>query len=95
MKTDQDIPEATRRVRLWEQHLQSVLLALITAALIFAATSLVDAKALQATLVAQIAALSNQVARLEGSVSTVQANHVSRTEFMVHEQRLQTLEKRK
>lgn len=84
--------EIDRKVRLWEQHGQTIMLAVITAALAFAAKTMWDANALQATMVAKIEALSSQLARLESSMSEMQAQYITRSEFNGHEQRLQRLE---
>lgn len=84
-----------RRISVWEQHGQSLMLAVITAALFFASKTLWDANAVQATMIVKIEALATQVAKLEGAVTAMQANYVTRGEFAVHEQRIQTLEQRK
>lgn len=88
------IDSGTTKAQTWERHGQSLLLALITSALVFTAKTLFDSNAMQATLVARIEALSNQVARLEGAVTSMQAQYVTRAEFSIHEQRIQGLEAR-
>jgi outer membrane murein-binding lipoprotein Lpp len=85
--------DTDRKVRLWEQHGQSILLAVITGVLFYCGNALIDAKAAQATMSSEIKAMAAQVARLEGSVTAMQSNFVTRPEFGVHEQRLQTLER--
>ncbi len=79
----------------WERHGQTIMLSVITMVLAFSAKTLWDANAIQATMAERIAALSNQVAKLEGAVSSMQANYVTRAEFAVHEQRIQSIEQRK
>lgn len=88
------VETATAKVQAWERHGQSILLAVITSALLFTSKTLWDANSLQATLVARVEALSNQVARLEGAVTSMQAQYVTRAEFSIHEQRIQGLEAR-
>lgn len=46
--------ETERRFRLWEQHGQTIMLAVITGALMFASKALWDNNAVQATMVAEI-----------------------------------------
>mgnify|MGYP000382039745 CR=1 FL=1 len=87
--TTQDEPTAAS---LWEQHGQTLLLSVITAVLLFASKTLWDANAVQASMITKIEHLSTQVSRLEGAVTAMQANYVTRGEFAVHEQRIQTLE---
>ena len=87
--------ETERRIRLWEQHGQSIILAVILGVLAFTAKTLWDSNSIQAGMVEKIASLSNQVAKLEGAVSTMQQQYVTRAEFAVHEQRIQSLESRK
>lgn len=77
---------------IWEQHGQTLLLSVITAVLLFASKTLWDANAMQATMIEKIGSLTNQVARLEGAVSSMQASYITRGEFVVHEQRIQSIE---
>ena len=85
-------PPNRRETSVWEQHGQSLLLAVITAVLMFASKTLWDSNAIQASMIEKISGLSTQVARLEGAVSAMQANYVTRGEFAVHEQRIQSIE---
>lgn len=87
--------ETERRFRLWEQHGQTIMLAVITGALMFASKALWDNNAVQATMVAEIKHLTTQVAELKGAMNSMQASYITRAEFAVHEQRLQALEARK
>lgn len=77
---------------IWEQHGQTLLLSIITAVLLFASKTLWDANAIQASMIVKIEALAAQVSRLEGAVTAMQANYVTRGEFAVHEQRIQSIE---
>ena len=81
--------EVAEKVALWEKHGQTIMLAVITGVLAFSAKTLWDSNAIQATMVARIDSLTNQVAKLEGAVSAMQQQYVTRSEFAVHEQRIQ------
>jgi hypothetical protein len=87
--------ETDRKVRLWEQHGQSIMLAVITGVLFYASNALVDAKAAQASMVSEMKAMAAQMQRLEGAVSAMQLHYATRAEFLVHEQRIQSLEAKK
>ena len=84
--------EIDRKVRLWEQHGQSIMLAVITGVLAYSANALVDAKTAQASMAAELKSMSAQMQRLEGAVSAMQLQYVTRGEFAVHEQRIQAME---
>lgn len=84
--------ETDRRVRVWEQHGQSIMLAVITGVLAYSANALVEAKTAQASMITEVRGLSAQVQRLEGAVTAMQLQYVTRGEFAVHEQRIQKLE---
>jgi hypothetical protein len=83
---------ADKKVKVWEQHGQTIMLFVITAVLGFASKTLWDANAVQATMVAEIRSLTSNVARLEGALSAMQQQYVSRNEFAIHEQRIQRVE---
>lgn len=74
-------PEVLRRLNMWEQHGQTIMLGVITAALLFTARTLYDSNAVQSSLLARIDALSAQVAHLEGALSQMQVQNVTRPEF--------------
>ena len=85
-------PPNRRDASIWEQHGQTLLLSVITAVLLFASKTLWDSNAIQASMIEKISGLATQVARLEGAVSAMQANYVTRGEFAIHEQRIQNME---
>lgn len=85
-------PTNRRAASIWEQHGQTLLLSVITAVLLFASKTLWDSNAIQASMIEKISGLATQVARLEGAVSAMQANYVTRGEFAAHEQRIQNIE---
>lgn len=86
--------EATRRKgSIIEQHAQSVLLAIITAALIYSGTFVVQAREDSVRSAAQLAALTTEVAALRAQLAVMQANYVGRDDFRDHETRLRHLER--
>lgn len=91
-ETRPDIEAAIAKVSLWEQHGQTIMLMVITGVLAFAAKALWESNTVQATMAAEIKNLSSQVSKLEGAVGAMQASYVTRAEFAVHEQRIQSLE---
>lgn len=91
---NQDI-DVGRRVRLWEQHGQTLMLTIITAALAYSGNALVKSEAAQAATTVELRNMSANVHRLEGAVTAMQQQYVTRAEFAVHEQRLQTLENKR
>jgi hypothetical protein len=84
--------ETARRVRMWEQHGQTIMSGLTLAALAWTANALIDAKSAQAATAVELKTMSVHIARLEGAVSAMQQQYVTRSEFAVHEQRIQGLE---
>lgn len=87
--------ETDRKVRLWEQHGQTIMLAVITGALAFTGNALIDAKTAQASMAAEIKGMAAQIHKMEGALTSMQLLYVTRPEFQVHEQRLQALEARR
>lgn len=86
--------EAPKR-SLIEQHFQSVLLAIITAALIYSGTFVVQAREDAVRTAAQLAALTSEVAGLRNQIGVMQGNYVGREDYRDHEARLRHLEGRK
>ena len=78
-----------------EQHFQSVLLAIITAALIYSGTFVVQAREDAVRTASQLAALTSEVAGLRLQVGVLQGSYVQRDDFRDHEARLRHLEGRK
>lgn len=87
--------DEARKVRLWEQHGQSILLFVITMSLAWTAKTLWDSNASQASTATDVRVIREQLAELRGAVSAMQTQYVPRGEFLVHEQRIQSLEARK
>jgi hypothetical protein len=82
-----------RKGSIIEQHAQSVLLAIITAALIYSGTFVVQAREDSVRSASQLAALTTEVAALRAQLAVMQANYVGRDEFRDHETRLRHLER--
>jgi hypothetical protein len=94
MPSNDNDPDISRRVRLWEQHGQTLMLTIITAALAYSGNALVKSEAAQAATTVELRNMSANVHRLEGAVTAMQ-QYVTRAEFAVQEQRLQTLENKR
>ena len=92
MTKDPLIINTAAKVALWERHGQTIMLAVITTVLAFSAKTLWDTNATQAKMTEQIASLTTQVSELRGAFSAMQQQYVTRSEFAVHEQRIQSLE---
>lgn len=84
-----------RKRSLIEQHFQSVLLAVITAALLYSGTFVVQAREDAVRTAAQLAALTQEVAGLRAQLGVMQGSYVQRDDFRDHEVRLRHLEGRK
>lgn len=90
--TDETLPDIPRR-SLIEQHAQSVLLAVITAALIYSGTFVVQAREDAVRSAAQLVALTAEVSALRGQLSVMQGNYIGRDDFRDHEARIRHLER--
>lgn len=88
-----DGSSSRRKGSIIEQHAQSVLLAIITAALIYSGTFVVQAREDSVRSAAQLAALTTEVAALRAQLAVMQANYVGRDDFRDHEARLRHLER--
>jgi TolA-binding protein len=84
-----------QKVITWERHGQTIMLSIITAALLSAASILYSSNAIQASMAVEIRNLTSQVAELKGNISAMQQNYITRVEFNTHEARLQSLEQRR
>ncbi len=78
-----------------EQHFQSVLLAIITAALLYSGTFVVQAREDAVRTASQLAALTQEVSGLRSQLVVLQSNYVQRDDYRDHEARLRHLEGRK
>ena len=76
------------------QHIQTILISLATAAIVFAATYFFDDKAEKAFLTAQLNTISIQVAELRSDVRGIQSNFATKESHQDHETRIRSLERR-
>jgi outer membrane murein-binding lipoprotein Lpp len=83
------------RLAVWEKHFQSIMVTIITGAVLFTANFIYGQNKDQALLAAQVSALSTQISKLEGKLDAMSANYVSRAEFADHESRIRLLEYKK
>lgn len=86
--------EAPTRAAGIERHVQSVLLATITAVVLYSGAFVIGAREDAVRFTGQIAMLASEVAALRTQLTQMQGNYVSREDYRDHEQRLRTLESR-
>lgn len=91
----QSIEQTQRTVHRWESHISTIALGLGSAGLIGLGSLLLDARDEVIALKTQVSALNTQIAGMQGALSAMQLSYVTRSEFLVHEQRIQSLEARK
>jgi len=93
-ETDQDTaaPEKAKRSIL-EQHAQSVLLAVITAAVLFSGSFVVQVREDSVRIATQLTLLTGEVAALRAQLAVLQSNYIGRDDFRDHEGRIRELEK--
>lgn len=84
-----------RKGSLIERHFQSVLLALITAALLYSGSFVVQAREDAVRTAAQLTALTTEVSGLRAQLAVMQGSYVQRDDFRDHESRLRHLEGRR
>lgn len=89
MTTSQD--EQGRR-SIIERHLQSVLLAVITAVLLYMGQFVITSREESVRIATQLAVLTNEVAALRGQLSAMQTSYATREEWRDHETRLRAIE---
>lgn len=82
----------TAKVAAWERHGQTILLAVMTATLMFTGRFMWGVNSQLTEIVSDNKHLALQVARLEGTVSTMQSNYITRNEFSPYAERIRNLE---
>lgn len=75
------------------QHAQSVLLAVITAAVLYSGSFVVQDREDSVRLGGQIASLTTEVAAMRAQIVVMQGNYVSRDDFRDHEARIRLIER--
>lgn len=78
-----------------ERHLQSIMLAVVTAAIFFAAKYIYDDNRAKALAQLQLELLTTQVIELRTEVRALQGNYIRRDDFRELEQRVRQLERQK
>lgn len=87
--------EVKAKMAIWERHGQSIMLAVVTAALGFTGKFMWSVNTQLAEIVSDNKHLSLQVAELKGTISAMQASYVTRNEFGPWVDRIRTLEERR
>ena len=80
------------KVATWERHGQTIMLAVVTAALGFTGKFMWSVNTQLAEIVSDNKHLSLQVAELKGTISAMQASYITRNEFGPWIDRIRTLE---
>lgn len=86
-----DHPPAGRR-SLIEQHIQTILIAVITGALFFAANYMFSDNEARGVQQGQLRVLTDQIIEMRGELRSLQNNYVRREEFKELETRLRSVE---
>lgn len=89
-----DDPQQAPKRNVLEQHAQSVALAVITAAVLYSGSFVVQAREDSVLLTSQMASLTAEVAAMRAQMVVLQGNYVSREDYRDHEARLRHLENR-
>lgn len=84
--------EARAKVATWERHGQTIMLAVVTATLMFSGKFMWEVNRQMAEIVSENKNLTLQVAKLEGTVVAFQSAYISRNEFTAYIERLRALE---
>lgn len=87
--SDEDVKA---KMATWERHGQTIMLAVVTAVLGFTGKFMWSVNAQLSEIVAENKHLALQVAKLEGTISAMQANYITRNEFNPWTERIRTLE---
>lgn len=80
------------KVATWERHGQTIMLAVVTAALGFTGKFMWSVNAQLSEIVSENKHLALQVAKLEGTISAMQTSYITRNEFNPWTERIRTLE---
>jgi hypothetical protein len=75
-----------------EKHVQTILVAITTAAILFSATFTFSSSKDIALLAQQVSALTVQVASMQAKLDSNQQMYITRSEFRDHEERLRYIE---
>lgn len=86
-------PDTPPKRSLIEQHAQSVMLAVVTAAVLYSGSFVVQAREDSVRLAAQMASLTAEVSAMRAQIAVMQGNYMSREDYRDHEARIRHLEK--
>lgn len=87
-------PEPSNPVSVFERHAQFILVSLVMAGILWIASSVQSLDKGQAVNGAQITTLVNNVSNLSKELETLASSHVTRSEFITMEQKVDRLENR-
>lgn len=79
---------------LLERHIQTILISIITAAILFSATFIFNTNKDGALIAQQVTQMTVQLNALSLKMDSMQTNYVTRAEFKDHEDRLRVIEKK-
>lgn len=77
-----------------ERHIQTILVSVLTGAILFAGSYVFNNKGDTAVLVTQIAALTAQVAELRSEVRSIRNDFATKDSVIDHENRIRNLERK-
>lgn len=83
---------AKEKIATWERHWQTIMLAVVTAALMFTGKFLWEANGKLAELVNENMHVSSQLHEIRGAMNAMQNSYITRNEFAPYVERLRTLE---
>lgn len=78
-----------------ERHVQSVLLTIITAVLLYMGSFVITSREDAVRVTTQLASLTSEIAAVRSQLAAMQANYATREELRDHEHRLRVIEQGK
>ena len=93
MNQDQPLPPERRTSANLERHFQTILITIITGAVMFAAQYVYNDDRSKAVQQTQLEVLTTQVIEMRADIKAMQANYVRREEFKELDIRLRALER--
>lgn len=87
-----DLRETKKKAETWERHVNTLMIFVVTAALGFSAKFMWDASRQVAEMAAEMKFMSLTIARLEGTISTMKNEYITRPEFESYAVRLRNIE---
>jgi hypothetical protein len=87
--------EASSNTSVFERHAQTILISVITAAILFSAAFVYNANEKMSTLAAKLEFMSSLITKLELKIDSMNSNYVQKADFGDLEKRVRELEERK